>query len=674
MSSTYQPDPYIASLGVAKTPQQFAAENAAKAKEMATQPITTATQTPTPTPPAKNTNEPTVLSSSSPSGRIQELTSDVTKAFTTPKGDIVGPTGFVHDVSGNLAEAPSDATQTTDPTTGQTYYTKDGLTYAVKGGNDPDTQASLDLLNSAKSKADANGAAQIESIKSMYQSLIDEQRRTNAGTEAGLNSLLVSGGSYQTASGGTTMGAQISYGAKLVGDLIAKENAAIAFAQAGIDQKDYEYAEKQMEIVQSAKKRRQEAAQNMIDSIQEAQRNNAINKAIIDSGFGDTADIVSKLQDAGYSVTAKEIADASSLLAVKAGVPDLSNLTGDVKNYQALKAMGELPPGINSLSGYINMVHSAERGSGSISGNTGFSDGLVVDPITNAPVSVGVNYDGTPNKSDQAKFLSGLPGGATGQVATLIKGLTDYQVSPSTFNTRNYKGSEDMTRSEAIALAKQYDPSYDETSYNTRAAMQRNVQAGPYSVTITASNTLIKHLGQLLTNYNALGNTGAFGFILNPAKNLEMKALGAGGVQTGVKTNIQAVASEAAKVDKGTASPSKEEINEWSNIVGVNSTPSDMNAFVEKTIDLMAGKLSTISENYSATMGKSLGYSFLTPESAKVLQSIGIDPTRIDPNYAQNPYAKIQEANSDPATKALNELMGSTGNAQIDSIGSQYGI
>lgn len=271
--------------------------------------------------------------------------------------------------------------------------------------------------------------------------------------------------------------------------------------------------------------------------------------------------------------------------------------------------------------------------------------------------TVAVSSTGTPDPVAQAQFLTQF----SPQVASLIQGVANYTINPSSIPTSKKQAMGGMTQSQIVALASQYNPNYDEKSYATRAAMQKNITSGQYSQTITSANTLVNHLAKLQADYNSLGNTGVFGFALNPIKNTEMNALGSGKT-TAVNTDIAAVASEAAKIYKGTGAATDQEITDWQNNLSVNSSPSQMKAAIDSMTELMGGKLSTLSDNYQQVMGQQGNFQILTDQSAKTLQSLGIDPSTVDPTYGNSPTVKLSNFNGASTQNAqllqqINQIM-----------------
>jgi hypothetical protein len=250
---------------------------------------------------------------------------------------------------------------------------------------------------------------------------------------------------------------------------------------------------------------------------------------------------------------------------------------------------------------------------------------------------VTVTGSGTPNKAAQAAYLTQFPA----MVQTQIKGLADYSLLPTSFPTRAAKG--EMDRATAVALAKQYDPTYDENSAAARQAMVKSISTGPNSVTINAANTLVQHLALLKQNASGLAaNNGGLAPLipgLRTATNALQSAVGSP-LQGNFNNNLTAVATEAARVYSGGV-PTQAEIDEWKKGINVNSTPAQINGYINTVTDLMSGKLSTIAQQYQGTMGNLGGFQVLTDANASLMKKAGIDPSAVDPSYGSSPGAQV---------------------------------
>lgn len=254
--------------------------------------------------------------------------------------------------------------------------------------------------------------------------------------------------------------------------------------------------------------------------------------------------------------------------------------------------------------------------------------------ITNAANAVGGTTMGANDKPDPLKqqaYLQTIAKTNPG-LALAIKQAANYQLDPT-----KYASLKNNSREAFINAVLVYDPNFDESQYATRAAMQKEVTSGPSSKTITAANTLIQHLNDLNQLSHGLNNSPIP--LLNAPMNVAVKALG--GKNPGNFDNaLTAVATEAARIYNGSA-PTEGEIQDWKKNLSHNSSPGQIQGYIDTVTQLMAGKLSTISDNYTQAMGKPAGYSFLTDRNASVLKNLGIDPVSVDPSYATSPQHQV---------------------------------
>lgn len=115
----------------------------------------------------------------------------------------------------------------------------------------------------------------------------------------------------------------------------------------------------------------------------------------------------------------------------------------------------------------------------------------------------------TPQRDEAViQQLENMPGGKL--MATTVRGLVSYDIDPAKLS--NNKGGRDM----AIAYAKMYDPSFDQTLYNAKQASVKEFFAGgpqsPAGV-MTAGNTAILHLSEMYDLANNMEkNAGTGGY------------------------------------------------------------------------------------------------------------------------------------------------------------------
>lgn len=670
MSLTTAPN-YIGTGGVQAPPQTAAEATAKNGAPAEVDPGASATNPNTAPISAQNdtpASEPTVLAS----GNINDTVipnNNNTLANLSNKGQY-SQDGVVYNSDGTLAPAAEVTTPAQTPVipdgasdNGNGTYTLNGMTY--DNAPDPETEAINKNIQALQGQLDGTTKASVDAIGQQYAQLIAAQTDINNRAASSRNAALLTGGTSRyapdTASG--IMQTQLSYGLQQIAKLDSDENTAIAAARQAQETGDSQLADKLISDAQTIRTNKQTVANQLNDALSKAnadalttQQQSNIDNAIagqVQNGVTDPAAILQALTAAGMPATADQVAATLTSILTTTGAASVKNLTGDVKNFTALQQAGTLPASIaalpqeQQLAAYIAMVHAADKGTLQTALNNagGLTTGAGGQPVaTDASgnaITVDMDADGNPDPQAQATFLASLPGGLGGGVATLVQGLADYTINPAAFTTKNYSGATGMTQSQVLSLVKQYDPNYDEKQYASASAMQKNISSGPYSQTITAANTLVQHLSDLTTALNSLYTSGGLNssdLLGTNSARIAIKNTLFGGdpAVKSFQTYAQAVAEEAAKVYKGSASPSEGEINQWASTLSPTNSKATNQAAITAILNLMAGKLSTISSQYKQALGNTEGLQILTPQSIATLQSLGLDPSDYDPTYDAN--------------------------------------
>ncbi len=274
--------------------------------------------------------------------------------------------------------------------------------------------------------------------------------------------------------------------------------------------------------------------------------------------------------------------------------------------------------------------------------------------------------DNTVDTKAQQDFLSALPGGPIGEVATLVKGIANYTINPNSIPTRNYRGVGGLTQSQVVAMAAQYDPSFNQSQYSTRQALQKNFSSGNYSKNINSLNTAIGHLTDLQSNFDKLSNSGFTPY--NALKNSIEKVFGAGGI-TSAGTNISAVMGELASTFKAGGATDTEIKNLGT--VDVNSSPEQIKSFIETATQLLASRLSALNDTYTSGMGKAPDKPFLSGDSSNKLLDLQQKGYDIQvPDLAKNPTVILKTFNDSAPenTTLLQQLHTTMPNATPEEI------
>ncbi len=283
-----------------------------------------------------------------------------------------------------------------------------------------------------------------------------------------------------------------------------------------------------------------------------------------------------------------------------------------------------------------------------------------VSLLNNLPGPVSTSTYGSPNKSQQAAFLEQLPGGANGELAQTIKGLTSYQTSPSSLINKPYKGSGTLSRQEVIALAQKYDPNYSESQYATRAAYQKSITSGQYSQSILAANKTINHLSSLLTSMSSLNNINLGGTYLNAPINTVEQPFSSSlqtRLQT-VETEKRGVAAELEKFFKGTGANDVTGIEHWEKGFSPNMSPAMQEGLKTGALGLFTGQLDALYGQYQATMGTNPPVGrFVTEETLGKLDSMGADITPYIQGTAMGDVRQIAQTGTPQEKTAIADMI-----------------
>lgn len=222
------------------------------------------------------------------------------------------------------------------------------------------------------------------------------------------------------------------------------------------------------------------------------------------------------------------------------------------------------------------------------------------------------------------QLLSGLKPA----VQNIIKGLADYRLQlPNGFAKAKAPWPEYM------ALAQQYDPSFDESQYQTRQKLQNDFTSGKSAASINAFNTVIQHVDRLGQHLSALNNTGIP--VVNSLVNSVEKQFNpdlAARLQS-VQTDAQATASEAERAWRGVGG-SEKEIEEWKKRFSTSDSPKAQQGAVNELLGLLKGKLSSLKEQYETGMGRKANFHLMSPETTGVLKQHGVNVDDLAPAAA----------------------------------------
>lgn len=172
-----------------------------------------------------------------------------------------------------------------------------------------------------------------------------------------------------------------------------------------------------------------------------------------------------------------------------------------------------------------------------------------------------------------------------------------------------------------LNAAAEVNPDFDANQYQTRQGMMKSFSSGPDADNIKSANTLVGHLDGLLTAGEQLHNRSFTPW--NAVANTVQSSTG-NPAQVTFKTKADAVASELAKLFKGTGGSSEKEIKEWRDNLSPNMSPDQIRASAASILDLINSRVDAIRTKWTQGMGTDKGAPGLSAEAQQILQKHGL--------------------------------------------------
>lgn len=552
----------------------------------------------------------------------------------------------------------------------------------------------------------AGDQAQVQGLQQQFQQLIDQQTTANSGANgvAQTRGYQTGAAEYDPSFQVKTIGAVVSAGQAKITNLQIQEASSVAQLTQALKDNNIKGIQASYDAYTKANAATQAALKTTIADTQGA-INDAHIANVLSSGVTDPKDILKTLQSQGYtdissaditkainnlSPDAKDILSIANTAITKGASPEeIASIMASPDTATATKILAQsgvansavndlmtkypdagIVPGdsIDEANKKIQSSSTYSMAQKNAAADLAYKQAQTAQLISqvqgNSSVgsknTVEMTGDNTPNQSQQAQFLSALPT----DLATLVKGIANYQINPSSVPTRNYKGVGGLTQSQVLTLVSQYDPSFSQQNYNSRQSLMTNFASGKYSQNINSLNTAVGHISDILGNFSGLDNAGFTPY--NAAKNAVENLFGSGNIGRAA-LNINAATSEIASTFKG-AGATDEEIKALG-ILDANSSPDQVNAYIETATQLLASRLGALQDTYTSGMGKAPTNSFLSPTSQQALlklQQQGLD-IKV-PQLADSPLVKIQtfhDASTDNA-KLLDGIMANHPELQND--------
>lgn len=453
--------------------------------------------------------------------------------------------------------------------------------------------------------------AQVNSLKAAFQQLIVQQETANKNFTGGTTIAENLYGMGNTLVGLGEIKGTIDAGIAKIADLNSQMAGAVAKMEQGFKEDDMQMFKSAYDVLVGAQKDRQTA----IDTA----------KAAMDAKVKDARDynlrVLTQQQEQKHQEFQDKISADNLSLAQKKQVFDEYIQQADLTEKQKMNA--------NEI--WYKQQDIALRRQASSPTAPGNMPAVQLSPA------------GTPLAASQKAFLAALPT----DVATMVKGLANYTINPTDFATALRKGAPGMTRADAVSLAKQYDPTYDDSQWQSRQKLQNDFTSGKYSQNVTSLNTAATHIADLAVNFSNLGNHGGLLTPLNSTINGLSNLFGASQV-TKAQNNITAAKDEMATAFKGSGA-TDQQIKSWEHGFNVNMSPAQSQAFIESSLQLLGDRLQNLSETYEQGMGKPAENGFLHDSVAANLISLKNAGYNVNvPALDQTPAVKLSNAAKDP--------------------------
>lgn len=432
---------------------------------------------------SKQTQSTTTLSSdkSADIAKIQNTTNNLSQTGVTTDpttGVSVHADGTVYTpgATNEPVEAPANGVSA-GGYVGETYYPAGApLPQDAAGSYMPTTAYSptdlsiLNNLNNQRSQNDSLTSSIIASIQNQYTQLIEQQKQTNAGQNAGETKLLLrNGGLQHTGSGTNVLAATVSYGISQLADLNNKEQMAILQAQQAGQQADFQLQDRINQEISDIRDKKVSAAVELNDKIA------AANKAVADQKYQEKQDTqkaiqsiaLSALQNGASQDTINAInssADVESAMAAAGG--SLQTATGQLGDYLQYKrdaeTKGLVPQDYSTWKAADDAAQSklkssqaysaayataagkakAESDAGTLNGGNDTVTGLAQQLVSGnlAPSELSKRAAGTASYNAVLKSADDYSMATTGKHFNIAQADRDYKFAnqPATQNTLNY--------------------------------------------------------------------------------------------------------------------------------------------------------------------------------------------------------------------------------------------
>jgi hypothetical protein len=176
-------------------------------------------------------------------------------------------------------------------------------------------------------------------------------------------------------------------------------------------------------------------------------------------------------------------------------------------------------------------------------------------------------------------------------------------------------------RIRVLNAAAEVNPDFDANQYQTRQGVMKSFGSGQDAGNIASANTIVEHLDKWLKAGEALHNRSFEPW--NSVANKTAEVFGSP-APTVFQSTADAVASELAKLFKGSGNANVQEIKEWRDNLSPKMSPDQIKAQAQTIINLMDGRLDALKTKWEQGMGTPRQSGFLSPQARQILESHGL--------------------------------------------------
>ena len=196
-----------------------------------------------------------------------------------------------------------------------------------------------------------------------------------------------------------------------------------------------------------------------------------------------------------------------------------------------------------------------------------------------------------PKTGRREGFLATLGGP---EIQSYIKKIADYEIDPRTTSIKGGK------REQILSAVAQYDPTYDQNSFGSRAKAIKDFSTGKQGDIVRSFDVAIDHLDTLKGAADALKNGDSR--LLNTVRNRWREQTGSD-LPTNFKALVPIVSGEIAKAVVGSqnALADREELRAG---LQAAASPEQLNGVITGYKALMAGQLKGLRKQYEDTTGR----------------------------------------------------------------------